>query len=86
MMNIVPPSPTNPIVGLKGLMTQVFYSWCQLINEEQIIIGTGTPEGVVEAKQGRRYMDDAGTAGAILYIKRDVDDGAGDRTKGWILT
>jgi hypothetical protein len=29
-------------------------------------------------------MDDAGTAGAILYIKRDTDI-AGDKTQGWIL-
>jgi hypothetical protein len=30
-------------------------------------------------------MDDAGTTGAILYIKRDNADGAGDDSNGWIL-
>lgn len=50
-----------------------------------ILSGTGSPEGVIEAPVRRLYMDDGGTAGNILYIKRDDDDGAGDRTGGWIL-
>ena len=47
-------------------------------------MGSGSPEGVVEAKQTRLYMNSAGAAGNILYIKK-TDDVAGDRTKGWIL-
>ena len=49
-----------------------------------LIVGTGSPEGAVEAFVGREYMDDAGTAGSIKYIKRDADV-AGDKSKGWIL-
>ena len=52
---------------------------------QSLIIDTGSPEGVIEAEQGARYMDDTGTTGNILYIKRDADDGAGDKSKGWIL-
>jgi len=50
-----------------------------------ILEGSGSPEGVVEAFPRRLYMNTAGTAGNILFIKRDPDDGAGDRTGGWIL-
>jgi len=49
-----------------------------------IITGNGSPEGVIEAAPTRLYMDTAGAAGSILYIKRDADI-SGDRTQGWIL-
>jgi hypothetical protein len=66
-------------------MAQEFRTWTQSITNQSVIIGTGSPEGVIEAVQGSSYMDDAGIAGAVLYIKRDNDIG-GDRTQGWILT
>ena len=50
-----------------------------------ILTGSGSPEGVIEAKITTLYMNTAGTAGSILFIKRDADDGAGDRKSGWIL-
>lgn len=62
---------------------QRFRRWIQLVTELDIITGTGSPEGVIEAKQKRLYMDEAGISGSILYIKRDADIG-GDRTQGWI--
>lgn len=49
-----------------------------------ILEGSGTPETFVEAFPRRIYMDTAGTAGNILYIKKLADIG-GDRTQGWIL-
>ena len=48
-----------------------------------LIIGTGSPEGVIEATVGREYMDDTGLAGAVKFIKQLPDIG-GDRTKGWV--
>ena len=54
------------------------------VQERTLLIGTGSPEGVVEAEQGQEYMDDAGVAGAIKYIKRDANVG-GDKSLGWIL-
>ena len=44
---------------------------------ESLLSGTGSPEGVVEAKLGRRYYDTAGTS---FYTK--TTDG-GDT--GWII-
>lgn len=72
----------NPATGLPFDQFRIFLLQVQ---ERGLIIGTGSPEGVVEAEQGVEYMDAAGTAGNIKYIKRDADDGAGDKSKGWIL-
>ena len=72
----------NPVTGLPFDQFRIFLLQVQ---ERGLLIGTGSPEGVIEAEQGQEYMDDTGTAGNIKYIKRDADDGAGDKSKGWIL-
>lgn len=76
--------PTQPIVAPNGTPTQQFRVFILQVEQRGLIIGTGSPEGVVEAEQGQEYMDDTGTAGSIKYIKRDADIG-GDKTQGWIL-
>jgi hypothetical protein len=83
-MQIVAPSPQWPIVKDTGRMEDSFRLWTLIVSRLGIIIGTGSPEGVIDAGQTALYMDDAGAAGAVLYIKRDTDI-AGDRTQGWIL-
>ena len=87
-MRLLAPVNAFPIVNDDKLMEVQFMLFINdvvaIVNHNSIIIGTGSPEGSVEAIQGREYMDDAGTAGAIKYIKRD-NDIAGDTTKGWIL-
>lgn len=47
--------------------------------DKEILIGTGSPEGVVEADPTRLYMDDAGSSGSVLYIKQ-----TGTGNTGWI--
>lgn len=84
MPNIIPLTPVRPIVDDRGYMTQEAREWFQSITRLDLIIGTGSPEGVVSASIGREYMDDTGVAGAIKYIKRDSDIGGDDRF-GWIL-
>lgn len=81
---ITPPNQGQPIVSPDGRMTQVFRSWAQGVSKLEMLSGAGSPEGVVNATQKTLYMDTAGTAGAILYIKRDTSV-AGDPTQGWIL-
>lgn len=81
---IVPPTQGTPVVDAQGRMTQTFRAWTQGVSRLQILSGSGSPEGVVNAQQTTLYMDTAGTAGAILYIKRDTDVG-GDPKQGWIL-
>jgi|TARA_R110002072_G_scaffold99672_2_gene219219 hypothetical protein len=48
------------------------------------IVGTGSPEGVIEAVQYSLYLDSTGSAGAIQYRKMIPSIG-GDRKQGWIL-
>ena len=82
---VVPLTTARPIIEEDGTQSLETREWTQAITDQSVIFGTGTPEGVVEANVTAMYMDDAGTAGNILYVKRDADDGLGDPTKGWIL-
>ena len=83
-MRIVPPDGTRSIVREDGSMEDAFRAFVNQVSKLGIIIGTGSPEGIVDAAQTELYMDDAGAAGSVLYIKRDTDIG-GDTTQGWIL-
>ena len=75
----------RPIIEEDGSLTAQSRLFFGAIFRQSLIIGTGSPEGAVEASIGASYMNDAGTAGSILYIKRDADDGADDKSIGWIL-
>ena len=83
-MNIPTPLASIPIIEENGTMTELFRIWSQQVTKLQLLMGSGSPEGVVSASMMTLYMDTAGTAGAILYIKRDSDI-ALDPTQGWIL-
>ena len=74
----------NKFVDPDGTLTQRNLELLQLLVQLQILEGSGSPEGVTEAKRRTLYMNTAGTSGNILYIKRDADVG-GDRRLGWIL-
>jgi len=82
--NIPVPVLNFPIVDKGGIPAADFARWITQVTNNDIIIGTGSPEGVVDATVGRQYMDDSGSAGSILYIKKLADIG-GDITQGWIL-
>ncbi len=84
MPGIIAPNPQQPIIDDQSRQTQAFRTWSQLVTELDLIIATGSPEGVVDAVQGRLYMDNTGATGALLYIKRDPAIG-GDSALGWIL-
>lgn len=81
---INPLQESLPIVKESGEMEPRFTHWARQVTREGLLTGEGSPEGVVEAIQGRQYMDTIGTTGNILYIKRDADI-LGIRTEGWIL-
>ncbi len=73
-----------PIVEADLTMTQAFRDQMNALNALIPLKGSGSPEAVLEAPQFSEYIDTAGTASAIKYVKRDTDI-AGDKTKGWIL-
>jgi len=75
--------PKLPITK-EDMMEDRFFNWQLNVSNLSVLTGAGSPESVVAARPTRLYMDTAGTAGAILYVKRDADI-AGDRTQGWIL-
>jgi hypothetical protein len=82
-MIVTPPSNVS-IVDEEGFMRELFRDFTFKVSRLSLMSGSGSPEGVVEAEQLRMYMDTAGTASAIMYVKRDADIG-GDKTQGWIL-
>lgn len=76
--------PIQPVINRNnGVMFDHFRLFILAAQENCLLIGTGSPETVVQAQQGRFYMDENGIAGAILYIKQLADIG-GDRTQGWV--
>ena len=84
-MPLIPSLDANTaIVNEDGTMTDVFQRWMKQVTDLDLIVGTGSPEGVIEANVGREYLDDTGLAGAVKYIKQEPDDGAGDKTIGWV--
>lgn len=83
MPSIPVPDADLSIVDDNGVMTDVFQSWVSEVTRLDLIVGTGSPEGVIEATVGRQYMDDAGATGSLLYMKKLADIG-GDRSQGWV--
>lgn len=84
-MQLSPLSTQRAAIDTKtGNPLQVLQLFSEGVAKLPILVGTGSPEGVVEAKQTRLYMNDAGGIGTILYIKK-TDDIAGNRTMGWVL-
>lgn len=73
----------QPIVEPDGTMAQPFRQFTQDASLSIPIVGTGSPEGVVEARQYSLYINSAGTTGSIEYRKMLPDIG-GDITQGWV--
>lgn len=74
----------RPIVEPDGSLTSQSRTYFKSITTQALIVGNGSPEGVVEAEQTASYMDSSGVSGAILYIK-SVSDISGDKSLGWVL-
>jgi hypothetical protein len=81
--DIAPIDADTRIVNDDGRMTDVFQRWVNDVTNNDLLVGTGSPEGVIEATVGREYLDDTGLAGAVKFIKQLPDIG-GDRTMGWV--
>lgn len=77
-------SPDKIIVTVNGEPNLRMSIWMAQISDLSMKSGIGSPEGVVFGVKDAQYMDDAGSTGSILYIKRDVSIG-NDPTQGWVL-
>jgi hypothetical protein len=47
------------------------------------LTGSGSPEGVVEARQFSLYINETGSSGTLLYIKIQPEI-AGNKKQGWV--
>jgi hypothetical protein len=81
---VAPLNPGRTPLRADGSLEPAFQLFTQELANRALIIGSGVPEGVTEASQGALYMNDLGTAGAILYVKKSADIN-GDRKEGWVL-
>jgi hypothetical protein len=81
---IVPLSADRPLVDKGARMTQQTRLFMNQVAALGPLQGVGSPEGVVAAVATQTYMDEAGTAGAVVYIKQ-VNSIGGDKTLGWVL-
>jgi hypothetical protein len=81
---IVPLNPGRSPLRADGSLEPAFQLFTQELANRAMIISSGSPEGVIQANQGALYMDESGTSGAILYIKKSADI-LGNNTQGWIL-
>lgn len=81
---VLQPATDRPLVESDGAQSKQTQTWTKAITDQSLIIGEDSPEGVVEAPQGARYMNTLGGTGSLIYYKRDADIG-GDRALGWIL-
>lgn len=72
----------NPISN-NGMMTDTFRTWMLEVSRYIPIIGTGSPEGVIEAQQYSLYIDETTPTSPVQYRKM-LAEVAGDRTKGWV--
>lgn len=84
---IVPLEEYEQVLDENGRLTlrasSFFEELIRITNLNTPIQGTGSPEGVVKANIGQRYLDTTGIASNALYIKQTGDN---DTDTGWILT
>lgn len=66
-----------------GQMTAETQRNLNLLSNAMPIVGSGSPEGVVEALQYSLYIDRDGTAGNIEWRKMSAAVG-GDSRRGWV--
>lgn len=84
MTQSIVPLNADELIEQTGEMTAKAFAFFRLVADLDPIVGTGSPEGSVEARVPRFYVDTSGTTGTVLYVKLQ-NSILGDRTKGWVL-
>ena len=84
----MPQTPTRleggqPIVDDNATMEQAFRTWTIRVTNSLLHVGTGSPEGILEAPQYSRYIDETVPAVPEEWIKM-IPEIAADRRNGWI--
>ena len=84
MPKVTPIKLYDPFVNDDLALTKENKDRMRVLQSWVPITGNGSPEGVVEALQFRLYIDEDGSTGSILYIKK-LAEIADDITQGWVL-
>lgn len=71
-----------PIVGEDGTIEQDFRDWANRVSDNLLLVGTGSPEGVIDAPQYSLYVDEAVPLVPVQYRKMLPEVG-GDTKQGW---
>ena len=74
----------QPIVEDNGTMSQLFRTWMLQVTNSIPIVGTGSPEGAIEAPQYSLYIDETVPLVPTQYRKM-LPEVTGDRSKGWAI-
>lgn len=77
-------STDRPIVEDDGSLTLQSRTYFKLLTDRALIIGSGSPDGLVEANQGATYLDEDAALGNVFYIKQKSSVG-GNNSLGWVL-
>ena len=72
------------IVNDDGTPTNVFLQYLLKVSESVVIVGTGSPEGVLEAPQYTLYVDESNPSTPVTYRKMSPHIG-GNRKNGWAV-
>lgn len=83
-MQVNPISRSDKAVDAQGRPTEKFNLFTEAVSQLVVSVGTGSPNGVLSAFQGKLYIDLSGGSGSVLYVKQ-VDSVGSDRTLGWVL-
>lgn len=68
----------KPPVALWKTLRELQF-WCRQTGLEEVLTGTGTPEGNVTAPVGTLYLRKDGGASTTLYVKE-----SGTSSSGWV--
>lgn len=72
----------NPIIDSDGKMEQAFRFWSNRVSDDLTLIGTGNPDGVLDAPQYSLYVDETVPLIPVQYRKMLPEVG-GDTKQGW---
>jgi hypothetical protein len=73
---------TQPISEATGAPSQPFRDYLSKVSKSVPIVGSGSPEGVLEAPQYSLYIDETTPSAPVLYLKMLPYVGS-DRSSGW---
>jgi hypothetical protein len=71
---------TGPVSGTNITASGAVVAASITVGTAQILVGTGTPEGVVSAIVGSLYLNLSGGSGTTLYVKESGSNG----NTGWV--